>query len=153
MLTLINILAKFKLGIFFALLLSGCTVMLPFNQTPAELRASPGKNAGVFMFDFPFEKFVENTYLATTLCGDSLDFKNHPTKRISTASIDFPGLSSTASVLFAEAIPEGDKTRVEVWLHFNNGGWRVNVDRYLKKIEDPDSCSGSPKKSAVTNAN
>lgn len=93
------------------------------------------------MLNVPFSKFVENNYVATSLCGDVLEFRKSPTEAKATAAINAPGLTSTAALLYAEARPDGDKTTVDVWLHFNNDGWKLRAVEYLKKLEDPESCS------------
>lgn len=54
--------------------LSGCVVVAPYNQTPAELKADPAKFCEQVSYPMDFEKFLQAAYLTQTNCGDALTF-------------------------------------------------------------------------------
>lgn len=118
--------------------LSGCVVVAPYNQTPAELKADPAKFREQVSYPMDFEKFLQAAYLTQTNCGDALTFVVAPYHSSALAMLSVAVLSSTATVALAEARPDGSGTVVKVWAQ--NNGWATAYLRALRQIDTPPRC-------------
>lgn len=121
-------------------LLSGCAIVVPYNQTPAELRDDPAKLREQISYQMTFEEFLQAAYVTQTSCGDSVTFIVSPDRASATAMLSIPGLSSTATIALAEAKPDTNGTVVKVWAQ--NNGWTTAYLRALRQISSPPRCHG-----------
>lgn len=121
-----------------ACMLGGCLVA-PYNQSPAELKADPQKFREQVSFSMPLEEFLRAAYMTQTSCGDSLTFAVSPDRTFAFATSAIPGLSSMATVAFAEAKEEQGKTVVKVWAQ--NNGFAFSFLKALRQIGSPPKCA------------
>ena len=118
--------------------LSGCVIVAPYNQTPAELKSEPAKYREEIAFPLTFDQFLQAAYQTQTTCGEGVTFVVSPDRSAATAMITIPGLTSTATVALAEARPEGNGTAVKVWAQ--NNGFAHALLTGLRQIGSPPTC-------------
>jgi len=134
--TQVGNMGKILAGAAAVLVLSGCA-SAPFNKSPAQLKESPAL-IQVYKVDATLDGFMQRSFEARKMCADSLGFERSPDRSMAVGMVQLPGLTSIATIVYAEAIEKSGKTEVRVWLH--SDGWKNRVKKYIDQIIDPEIC-------------